>query len=58
MDQEKRKQIYWEAQKIINDELPYVFLFSRNYVSAMNKKVEGVVWSTLGPMFPEKWYIK
>ncbi len=58
MDPDKRKEIYWEAQKIINDELPYVFLFSRNYVSAMDKKVKGVVWSTLGPMFPEKWYIE
>lgn len=58
MDQQKRKQIYWDAQKIINKELPYVFLYSKDNVSAMNKKVQGVVWSTLGPMFPEKWYIE
>lgn len=58
MDQEKRKEIYVEIQKIINEELPYVFLYSNNYVAAMNKKVHGVVWSTLGPLFPEKWYIK
>ncbi|HHY11681.1 MAG TPA: hypothetical protein GX529_03530 [Firmicutes bacterium] len=58
MDQEKRKEIYVEAQRIINDELPYVFLYTRNYVAAIDKKIKGVVWSTLGPMFPEKWYIE
>lgn len=57
MDQEERKRIYIEAQKIINDQLPYVFLYTRNNVAAMNKKVKGVVWSTLGPMFPNLWYI-
>ncbi|HHW18108.1 MAG TPA: peptide-binding protein [Firmicutes bacterium] len=58
MNQQKRKEIYAKVQKIINEELPYVFLFTRNRVSAMNKKIQGVVWSTLGPLFPEKWYIK
>jgi len=47
-----------EAQKIVNDELPYVFLFTRNYVAAIDKKIKGVVWSTLGPVFPELWYIE
>lgn len=58
MDQEKRKEIYNKVQQIVNDELPYVFLYSKNNVSAMSKKVQGVVWSTLGPMFPEKWHIE
>ena len=58
MDQQKRKEIYKKVQQIVNDELPYVFLYSKNNVSAMNKKVQGVVWSTLGPMFPEKWHIE
>lgn len=58
MDQEERRKIYVEAQKIVNDELPYVFLFTRNYVAAIDKKIKGVVWSTLGPVFPELWYIE
>ena len=58
MDQEERRKIYWEAQKIVNDQLPYVFLYTRNNVAAMDKKVKGVIWSTLGPVFPELWYIE
>ena len=58
LDQEKRKEIYKEVQAIVNDQLPYVFLYSRNNVQAMNKRIQGVVWSKLGPMYPEKWYIE
>jgi len=58
LDQERRKEIYIEAQEIVNEELPYVFLFSRNSVAAMDNRVKGVVWSALGPMFPELWYIE
>ncbi len=58
MDQEERKRIYFEAQKIVNDQLPYVFLYTRNNVAAIDKRIKGVVWSTLGPMFPELWYIE
>ncbi len=57
-DQDVRKDIYKQVQQIVNDELPYVFIYSKNNVSAISKKVQGVVWSTLGPVFPEKWYIK
>jgi peptide/nickel transport system substrate-binding protein len=58
LDQENRKEIYGKLQQIVNDELPYVFLYSKNKVSAMNKRVNGVVWSALGPLYPEKWYIE
>jgi len=57
MDQGKRKEIYTQVQKILNEDLPYIFLYTRNNVAAMSKKVQGVVWSTLGPIFPEKWWI-
>jgi len=58
LDQEKRKEIYIEAQKIVNEELPYVFLFTTDNVAAMDNRVKGVVWSTFGPIFPELWYIE
>lgn len=58
LNQEKRKEIYAQVQKLINEELPYVFLFSRNNVAAMNNRIQGVVWSKTGPLYPEKWYIK
>lgn len=58
MDQAKRKAIYIEAQKIVNEELPYVFLYANNSPAAMSKKVQGVVWGSNGPIFPEKWWVK
>lgn len=57
MDQEKRKEIYVKAQKIVNEELPYVFLYANNSPAAMAKKVKGVVWGANGPIFPELWWI-
>lgn len=56
-DPAKRQQIYIEAQKIINDQLPWLFLYARDIVSAMNKRVQNVVWSPLGPIDQEKWTI-
>jgi peptide/nickel transport system substrate-binding protein len=58
MDQEERKRIYIEAQKIVNEELPYVFLYASSSPAAMHKKVQGVTWGYAGPMFPELWWIK
>lgn len=58
LDQDKRKQIYIEAQKIVNDELPYVFLYANNAPVAMSKRIQGVTWSPTGPIFPEKWWVK
>lgn len=57
MDKAARKEIYAKAQKIVNEELPYIFLFQMYDTTAMNKKVQGVTWSPLGPLFMEKWYI-
>lgn len=58
MKQDVRKQIYADAQKIVNEELPYVFLYSNNAPAAMAKKVKGVLWGSNGPIFPEKWWIQ
>ena len=57
VDQAVRKQIYIEIQENLNRDLPNIFTFTQNAVAAMNKKIEGVTWSPLGPLFPEQWYI-
>ncbi|MGE5561007.1 MAG: peptide-binding protein [Chloroflexota bacterium] len=57
MDQAKRKEIYLQAEKIVNEQLPYVFLYSQHVTSAMNKRVQGVVWTTQGWMDLHKWYV-
>lgn len=56
-DQDERKQYYDEMQMILSDELPYMWLYTRNFVTAMHKKFEGVEWSALGPINIHKWYV-
>nr|WP_219914451.1 ABC transporter substrate-binding protein [Thalassobacillus sp. CUG 92003] len=41
MDQEKRKEIYAEAQKIIAEDAPMVFLYANPQISAIRDRVEG-----------------
>jgi peptide/nickel transport system substrate-binding protein len=57
MDPKERKAIYDELQLIFNEELPYIFMYTQNVITAMNKKFQGVTISPLGPIFPEQWYI-
>lgn len=58
LDQEQRKAIYQEVQQILNDDLPYIFMYTRNLVTAINNKFDGVVMSPLGPIYPEQWFVK
>ncbi len=41
IDENKRKELYLEVQKIVNEELPYVFLWHEDLFAVMNKKVDG-----------------
>ena len=54
---EERKAIYAKIQKKLNEELPYVFLYTNNLVKGMSNKVKNVVWSPLDPIDINKWYI-
>ena len=40
-DLNKRKQIYTEAATILNDELPWIYLWSPNSIFAVNKRLVG-----------------
>jgi peptide/nickel transport system substrate-binding protein len=42
LDMEKRKRAYYEIQRIVSEELPYVSLFHHKNVCVFNKRVEGV----------------
>jgi len=62
-DKTKREQYYDEFQKIINKEIPAIFLYSTNYNYLIDKKVKGVKIENLNS--PEDrfnsikdWYIK
>ena len=41
-DQVNRKEALFKAQEIINEDLPYLFLYSPNKVLALSKKLQGV----------------
>ena len=42
LDDAKRKQLYDELQKLVNEELPSLYLYSATSFSPMSKRVSGV----------------
>ena len=58
IDKNERKKIYAEWGKLINEEAPYVFLYSQNDIRAYNPKLEGYTYSAYS-VFPgiENWTI-
>ena len=58
IDRDERKNIYGEWAKLINEEAPYVFLYSQNDIRAYNPKLEGYNFSAYS-VFPgiENWTI-
>jgi peptide/nickel transport system substrate-binding protein len=60
VDKGQRKQIYTNAAKLLNEELPWVFLYSPNAISGYNKRLQNFkppsygthqVWNA------EEWYV-
>ncbi|QGJ71576.1 Oligopeptide-binding protein AppA [Planctomycetales bacterium 10988] len=48
-DEEKRQKIYQEIHKIIYEDQPYTFLYTRNAYYGFNKKLRGYAFSPRGP---------
>jgi peptide/nickel transport system substrate-binding protein len=46
-DQKKRTEIYTEAQKIVVDDAPYVYLYQKNYLLPMRSNVKGFVYNPM-----------
>jgi peptide/nickel transport system substrate-binding protein len=42
VDTEKRKAAYWEIQRIVAEEVPYISLFYVDVVCVANKRIEGI----------------
>lgn len=58
-DVEKRKQLYIEWQKIVNEELPMLPLFESKDSHAINKKLKGVTIDWSGNQRDmHKWYLE
>ena len=58
LDQNERKEIYAKWGQLLNEEAPYVFLYSQNDVRVHNPKLQGYKFSAYS-VFPEieKWTI-
>jgi peptide/nickel transport system substrate-binding protein len=55
-DPERRKPLYQEAERLITDDVPYVFLNYTTEFAVMNKKVQNWGWiPDLIPRFRELW---
>lgn len=58
MDIEKRKPIYYKVQKILAEELPYIFLYVPDSLVIVNKKIQGIKPSPIGIGYNlPKWHI-
>ncbi|NEQ53161.1 MAG: ABC transporter substrate-binding protein [Leptolyngbya sp. SIO3F4] len=51
LDEEKRREIYVEAQRIVQDQLPFIYLINQYSMSAIRNKVQNVKYSPLGALW-------
>lgn len=58
-DLEHRKQVYNEWQKLVNEEVPMIFIAERSTITAVHERLQGVhVNSITNIVDPHKWWIK
>lgn len=51
LDEEKRKEIYAEAQRLVEEHLPFIYLVNPLSLAAVRDRIEGVDYSALGGAF-------
>ena len=51
LDEEKRKAIYAEAQQLVSEKVPFIYLVNPYSMSAVRNNIEGVEYSALGGAF-------
>lgn len=56
---EQRRPIYEHWTRLVNEELPYIFLFTGNKILAADRRVRDLVFSPPGILdAPEKWWVE
>ena len=55
-DEKKRVALYKEFQEILNQEQPYTFMFARNTVTAVDRRVRGIQVYP-GGLRPLEWWV-
>lgn len=56
-DQEKRKELYVEWQKIVNEDLPMLYIAELEEIMALNNRVGGVEYDVSGQNSPAEWFV-
>lgn len=58
-DRDYRQQIYYEWQKLVNEEVPMIFFAERETITPVNKRLQGVRVNAMSSIIdPHKWWIK
>lgn len=58
-DSEYRKQVYYEWQQLLNEEVPMLFFAERKSITPVQKRVQGVRVNTFGNIIePQNWWIE
>jgi len=58
-DKEYRRQVYYEWQQYINEEVPMIFMAERESIIPVNKRLQGVRVNAMSNIIdPFKWWIK
>jgi peptide/nickel transport system substrate-binding protein len=51
LDEAKRKAIYAQAQQIVKEQVPFIYLVNPLSLSAVRNKIKGIEYSALGGAF-------
>jgi len=58
LDTGARWNVYRQLHALLNEELPYLFLYTPVRVGAVHRRFAGVVETPLGPAMPHLWYVE
>ncbi|MGM0897749.1 MAG: oligopeptide ABC transporter substrate-binding protein [Bacillota bacterium] len=56
-DQDKRTELYVEWQKILNEDLPMLYIAELEEIKALNNRVGGVEYDVSGQNSPAEWFV-
>jgi peptide/nickel transport system substrate-binding protein len=55
-DEDKRNELYHQLDRILHEEQPYTFVFTRPWLELLDNRFENVVVHKLG-LNPHEWYV-
>ncbi len=58
MDENKRKEIYYEYQRIASEQLPFIHLVERLNLQAVRDRFQGIKYTALGGPFWNLYELK